>query len=159
MDGSLTQSGLGNNFLQQSRSSGLTLMEVMVSIGLLAMAALSILSVFIGGMKLMQRSNDMAAASNVAKSTLEAIKRDFRSAEFAALPAGPYTFDGRIPDPVDTTTPAPFPPGPYPEVEIDGINYQVVVEGIDEGTRLRRVKVSVYWTAQQPLVLETILHP
>jgi Tfp pilus assembly protein PilW len=134
-------------------------MEVMVSIGMLSVAALSILSVFVGGLKLMQRSNEMAAANDVAKSTLEAIKRDFQKDGFAALPTADYTFDGRVPDAVDSTGPNTFPPAPYPALKIGQTNYEVVVQGNPEGTRLRRVRVLVYWNDNQPVELETLLHP
>jgi len=134
-------------------------MEVMIAIGLLAVAALSLLTVFIGGLRLMQRSNETAAATDVAKATLEAIKRDFRLHGLAAIGSGTYTFDGRIPDEADTSGPSVFPPAPYPSRTIGGQEYILVVEGREEGTRLRRIKVSVYWNENQPLVLETIIHP
>ena len=89
-------------------------MEVMVSIGMLAVAALSILTVFIGGLKLMQRSNEMAAANDVAKSVLEAVKRDTDIHGLTAVPPGITKFDGRLPDAKDIAGPVPFPPDPYP---------------------------------------------
>ena len=138
---------------------GLTLMEVMLSIGLLSVAALSLLTVFISGLKLMQRSNDMAAANDLAQSTLEAIKRDFRTNGMTALPAGAYLYDGRVPDPIEVSGPNDFPPTPYPGLTVNDQDYQIVVEGRDEGSRLRRVSVSVYWADNPPLRLETILHP
>lgn len=134
-------------------------MEVMLSIGLLAVAALSLLSVFIGGLKLMQRSNEMATANDVAKSTLEAIKKDVRINGMSVIPTGVYTFDSRLGDPADSSGLAPFPPAPYPETLVDDQLYQVVVEGQDEGTRLKRVRVQIYWNDNPPLKLETLLHP
>jgi type II secretory pathway pseudopilin PulG len=145
--------------IKRRSQRALTLLEAIVAIGLLALATLSLLTVIVGGMKLMARSNEMAAANDVAKSTLEAIKRDFKLHEMDALPPGVYTFDGRISDPADSTGPNTFPPAPYPSVTVSGIQYNLVVEGLNEGTRIRRVKVSVYWDDDTPLVLETLLHP
>ena len=137
----------------------LTLLESIIAIGLLALATLSLLTVIVGGMKLMQRSNEMAAANDVAKSVLEAVKRDFRVEGMDALPPAAYTFDGRIPDDADDTGPNTFPPSPYPSIIVGGRQYSVVVEGQNEGPRVRRVKVSVYWDDDTPVVLETLLHP
>ena len=131
----------------------------MLSIGLVAVAALSLLTVFVSGAKLMQRSNEMAAANDVARSVLEAVKRDYAVNGVAALPAGAYVFDGKV-DPADNTGPNIFPPAPYPTIRVNDTDFTIKVEGAPEGTRNRRVKVSVYWdTAEQPLRLETILHP
>lgn len=141
------------------QKGGLTLLEVMVAIGLLAVATLSLLTVFVGGLRMMQRSNEMAAANGVAKSTLEAIDRDFRAFGLASLDAGVYIYDGRTPDPTTATGTNTFPPAPYPSVVVGDQRYFVVVEGRPEGTRLRRVRVSVYWNDNHPLKLETLLHP
>jgi type II secretory pathway pseudopilin PulG len=136
-------------------------MEVMVSIGMLGLAALSLLTVFVGGLQLMQRSNEMAAANDIAKSTLEAIKRDFRLHQFAALPSGDYVYESRgdTPDAADTNEHNTFPPAPYPQTTINGETYNLVVEGRDEGSRLKFVKVTVYWGESQNLSLETLIHP
>lgn len=141
------------------RQRALTLMETIVSIGLLATATLALLTVITGGLKLMQRSNEMAAANDIAKSVLERVKRDTRLHTIDVIPPGDYTFDGRNPDERDTSGAAPFPPEPYPGVKVGERFYTVVVEGREEGTRVRRVKVSVYWDDDSPLVLETLLHP
>ena len=134
-------------------------MEVMVSIGMLAVAALSLLTVFIGGLKLMQRSNETAAANDVAKSVLEAVKRDTDFHGLAVVPAGAASFDGRVPDPKDITGPAPFPPDPYPATTVNDTDYTVLVESSDDGSRVKRVKVSVFWNDNPPLILETLIHP
>lgn len=138
---------------------GLSLAEVMVSTGMLAVAALSLLTVFIGGLRLMQRSNEMAAANDVAKSVLEAVKRDVGAHGMSAVPSGALTYDGRIPDSEDLTTPEPFPPDPYPAITVNDTDYRIVVSSANEGTRVKRVKVMVYWDDNTPLILETLIHP
>jgi type II secretory pathway pseudopilin PulG len=147
--------------IRQRNERALTLLEAIIAIGLLALATLSLLTVIVGGMKLMQRSNEMAAANDVAKSTLEAVKRDFRLHKMDSLPPAVYKFDGRVPDDAVDMGPTlnTFPPAPYPDITVGGRQYFVVVEGLNEGTRVRRVKVSVYWDDDTPVVLETLLHP
>lgn len=134
-------------------------MEVMVSIGMLAVAALSLLTVFIGGLKLMQRSNEMAAANDVAKSVLEAVKRDTDIHGLTAVPPGITKFDGRLPDAKDIAGPVPFPPDPYPATTVNETDYTIMVESSDDGSRVKRVKVSVFWNNNPPLSLETLIHP
>lgn len=139
-------------------------MEALVAVGLLAVAALALLTVFIGGLKMMQRSNEMAAANDVARSVLEAVKRDYKGHSDALFPPGEYKFDGRVPDIVfdddPDELPPPFPPEPYPSTTINDIDYTVVVSGKPESARLHRVRVEVYWgISSQPVVLETLIHP
>lgn len=155
---------MDGSIIRRRDSQALTLLEAIIAIGLLALATLSLLTVIVGGMKLMQRSNEMAAANDVAKSTLEAIKRNYRLNNNAALPAGVYLFDGRLNQESlkaidEDDLEADFPPQPYPFAVVGGRQYYLVVEGNDEGSRLKRVKVSVYWDDDTPLVLETYLHP
>ncbi|MFA5504750.1 MAG: type II secretion system protein [Vulcanimicrobiota bacterium] len=143
------------------RKRALTLLETIIAIGLLAMATLSLLTIIVSGMKMMQRSNEVAAASDVARSTLEAIKRDFKAHGMSALPPDEFTFDGRDPEPdeVDLSGPVAFPPQPYPRVTVGGQTYFVGIEGRSEGTRVKRVKVNIFWDDDTPLVLEALLHP
>ena len=138
---------------------GLSLLEVMISLGILAVAILALLSVFVGGLSLMQRSNELAAANNVAKSTLEAIKRDIQASGFSFVPSDSYTYDGRVPDSALNRGTSVFPPAPYPSTTVDGEKYTVMVEGATEGTRLKRLGVSIFWSDNPPLKLETVLHP
>lgn len=147
-----------------ARRSGYSVLEALVAMGLLAVAALALLTVFIGGLKMMQRSNEMAAANDVARTVLEAIKRDYALHSDLLFPSGEYKFDGRLPDPpldddlIDP--PPPFPPQPYPSSKINGIDYAVVVSGKPEAPRLSRVRVEVYWgNESQPIILETLIHP
>lgn len=135
-----------------------------MAVGLLAVAALALLTVFIGGLKMMQRSNEMAAANDVARAVLEAVKRDYHIHSDALFPSGEYKFDGRVPDDVfdddpDVAPPA-FPPQPYPSTVINNITYTALVSGRPESSRLHRVRVEVYWgVSSQPIVLETLIHP
>ena len=143
--------------------AGYSVMEALVAVGLLAVAALALLTVFIGGLKMMQRSNEMAAANDVARSVLEAIKRDYALYDDPLFPVGAYKFDGRVPDDKfdddPLVDPPPFPPDPYPAVKVNGTEYKVVVSGNEEASRLKRVKVEVYWNDNRPISLETLIHP
>lgn len=149
--------------MRRHTRAGYSVMEALVAVGLLAVAALALLTVFIGGLKMMQRSNEMAAANDVARSVIEAIKRDYALYDDPLFPPGAYSFDGRNPDDRfdedPLVDPPPYPPDPYPAVKVNGTEYKIVVSGHDEASRLKRVKVEVYWNDNRPISLETLIHP
>ncbi len=68
---------------------------IMVTVGLLAVALLAVIGVFTGGLDLMARSQEISAATDVARELLERVK----SQGVSFIPGPPAVFDGRAPDP------------------------------------------------------------
>ena len=75
---------------------GLSIPELLMAIGILAVVILTIVGVFIGGLKLMNNSKVRTAASNVGKEVLEAIEDE---GGFVAIPEQETIFDGAVPAP------------------------------------------------------------
>lgn len=123
-------------------------MEVMIAVALVAFGMLTMIGVYISGLNLMARGEDIIAATNVGRNFLDTVK----ATGFASLPAGTAVFDGRVPDPAG---PGGFPPAPYP---VSGKNKLVIrCEEID--ARLKSVTVSVYYDDQSKVDLQTYLRP
>ena len=71
---------------------------------LIGFGILTMIGVYDSGLKLVEQGRDLTAATDVARSVLEAVEE----LGFARLPEGPITFDGRVPDPdVPPSTPTP----------------------------------------------------
>lgn len=132
------------------RPRGLTLSELLISVGLLAVVILTIVGVFIGGLKLMNNSKVRTGASNIARQVLEAIEDE---GGFVALPDEESLFDGAVPTPAVEG----FPPAPYPVAQADGRDFTVVVETRNLGARARAVLVTVNWD-DRSLKLEKVFH-
>lgn len=110
----------------------------MMAVGLLAIAALSMIAVFMGGLNLMAKSEQRTQASNLGTEVLESIADQ---GGFHSLPETDIVFNGRNNDPeVDG-----FPPPPYPGND----DYSVTVESRVLTDRTRAVQVTVGWTEGQ----------
>lgn len=134
---------------------GFSLTELVLAFGIVAVAILSLVAVFISGVQASARARDVTTATEVAHQILEAIKVQVRNNGQLSLPAGSYIFDGRVPD-----APAgAFPPAPYPVATLNNQRFFVVVSGADLGPTLKRVAVDVYWGETSKLSMETHLHP
>lgn len=125
---------------------GATLAEALLAISLLATALLLLMTVFSGGLMLMQRSNDLAAGSELAREELERIAM----LPFGDLPATAAAFDGRVPDPQA----AGFPPPPYPRGDYP---LRVEIEPLAGGTA-RAVRVTVFLPRGGSVQLERWVH-
>jgi type II secretory pathway pseudopilin PulG len=125
-------------------------MEVMLAIGLLAVAILSLVALFSSGMRLKTRLSQVTVASELARTTLERTK----SMGFSALPPVGSVFDGQIYTP---QTAQGFPPSPYPSQIIDSREYIVTVrvEEVVGRPRLRTVIVEVSWADRSQVTLST----
>lgn len=136
----------------------MTLVEVVVAFGILAVAALALIAAFVSGMKLSAHSRDITIASEVAKQVLERTRDELRMFGFDYIPAGTYSFDGRAGDfPIGIP---PFPPGPYPTTRISDQDYFVVVTGEEPAPgRLKNVRVDVYWHGDSHVTMETKFSP
>lgn len=108
-----------------------------MALGIVTVALLSLMAVFISGLKLAEASDQVTTASTVGQEFLERTK----AKGFDMLTLG--TFDAKAGDlqAVDTG----FPPSPYPSVRRENRDYTLVVECIEMTATIRSVKVDVYW--------------
>ncbi len=127
------------------RLAGLSLLEVVIALGLLGVALLSILAVFVSGLRLQSQAEQVTEATQLARELLEEIK-----ASPASVPNSGQ-FDGRIPDPRSGA----FPPDPYPGVTTSGGEFRLVVELSEKSPELLSVTVEVWWGEGQKVTLQT----
>lgn len=130
---------------------GLTVLELLLAGFITAIAIIALAVLFIRGLQLQRKSAVMLQATGLARQEVEQI----RALPSSALPAPmDFQFDGRVPD----ATVSGFPPTPYPAVELDGVQYQLLVQGSPGPDSLRRLRVEVF-SAQTHFVTETLLAP
>ena len=129
---------------------GLTLAELIVTMALIAIAALGLLAAFTSGLKLMQQSTNLSMATDLGREMLESIK------------AGGYQrtavgdFDGRQSDPADAAT--GFPETPYPRGRRDQQEYTLRVLCQQHSPTTRLLKVEVFWGRSHRTSLSTMVH-
>ncbi|MFA7481870.1 MAG: type II secretion system protein [Vulcanimicrobiota bacterium] len=109
-----------------------SLLEIMLTLGLLSIVFVIVFTVLIGGLQMQTRAESVEVASSIAREMLERIK---------TLPfsVSEGSYDGRVPNP---PTALDFPPAPYPAVE-RGALYYVKVDVVARDERLWQVSVSV----------------
>ena len=129
----------------------MTLAEVLLAVGLVAVALLGLASVFIHGLQLGSGSHEVTAATEVAREVLERV----RAAGYPALGA-PASYDGAIPTAQNGQG---FPPYPYPFKEVGGRVYTVFVRTETRGLNLTGVEVRVSWGPRSSVSLEALVHP
>lgn len=121
-------------------------MEIMVALGIVAFALITMIGVYISSIRLMTRGEEMTRASEVARSSLESIKLQ----GYGKVPPN-ATFDSRNSDPkVDD-----FPPDPYP----GPTGYPIVIKTEVIDTDLLSVTVRVYYDEKSHVVLQTYVRP
>lgn len=126
----------------------LTLAEILLATGLLAVSVLTTLTVFGLGLRLSSQSREAQVATQLASSVLErAIGGD------VTLPVGPVSFDGQAPD-------HGFPPAPYPQTQVGATLFRVKVRSTPDAALvgLYTVRVEVSWSADKSVVLSTQCH-
>lgn len=136
--------------MARTLSRGFNLTEVMLAVGLLAVAVLAVVGVFTSSLELMHHSENHSVASELGRELIETTRA---SGGYSFMPAGPRVFDGRKNDPPE----AGFPPEPYPETLVDGREYQFVVS-VEEHPDLpdvRAVRIEIHWGTRGRTVLET----
>lgn len=136
------------NHAAARRSQGFTIVEIILSLGIVAVLLLSLIALFTRGMVMLGHSKQISAANDAAVECLEIVK----ASGVAAVTPG--RFDGRAGDPADAGT--GFPPAPYPRT-VDG--YPLVVEATTSGAPVGTIAVSVevYYDREQKVVLQTYL--
>jgi type II secretory pathway pseudopilin PulG len=128
---------------------GLSVLEMMLALGILAAAVLGLVLLFGSGLQLQRQSADVTRATEVGRTFLETL----RSQGGKAMPTAHARFDGRINQVSDPST--GFPPAPYPSLDVDGRTYRLVVELAVHSASRKSVKVEVYWDQNSRVVLET----
>ncbi len=132
---------------------GLTLLEIILAIGIVAVAILAMILVFTKGLRLVSQSSQVTGATQVARQMLEVVKER----GYAQITTGNY--DGTVPDLPNGTT--GFPPLPYPSVVLNKIEYTISVEATTAGmpANLIAVKVDVFWNARSKVTMQTYIRP
>ncbi len=139
---------------------GFTLTELVLAFALVAMAILALVGVFVSGIQLAARSRDVTTATEVGRQMLERVRLNASKGGFAYIPAGGYTFDGRVGQPAVGVAPLQFPPAPYPEITQNNRKFALVVTGQEVMVgRLKSIQVEVWWSDKSKILLETSLHP
>ena len=133
-----------------ARARGVTLVEIILAIGVLAVAILGLATVFISGLKLVEASANLTSATNVGREFLETVKEH----GYSGTRAG--TFDGRTPTPPDARS--GFPPAPYPKTTVDQHEYTLVVRCRDYSPTIRTIEVDVYWDRDSKTSFSTMVH-
>lgn len=134
-------------------------MEVVVALGILAVALLGTIQVFLGGVTLSAQSTQLATAGELGRQVLDRA----RAQGYASIPPGQNLFDG------SATVPTPpagtgFPPTPYPSSTIDGTRYDIIVRTdtvpvVGAISPPRSVQVQIRWGRNHKVELETYLYP
>jgi hypothetical protein len=139
---------------------GFSLAEIILAFGIVTVALLSLVAVFLSGLKLATHSRDLSAANEVGHHVLEAVKRNVQQSGFAYLPAGTFSFDGRPTSstPAVGTPPATFPPSPYPGMLLNGTQFWVRVTGRELSSTLKEIVVDVYYGSNGHILLATRMH-
>ena len=126
---------------------GFTLVEVMLSVGLIAVALLAVVGVFIAGLPLMRQNREVSTATSLARSLHEQIRAA------GGVPKAAQNFQGSVPNPAVNG----FPPPPYPAVTVAGVPYtfKVTVLPIPTRSDLMAVEVEVDWGQDHHLSLQS----
>lgn len=121
---------------------GLTLSEVILVIGLLAVVVVALMTLFSQGLKALSHAQESENANAVARQLLEQVGPN----------SSDGTFDGNLPTPPVNG----FPPAPYPAVDRDR-HYVLVVRATALTTRLRQVRVEVQQGGRKIVELEKVV--
>ena len=116
----------------------------------MALVIVALLTVFIGGLRLLSQAQDVAQAGSLARTQVERIREGSYSYGYSPVNV---TFDGRTPD----ATVGGFPPPPYPG-QNQGKDYKVVVRVKTLDDKLNSIFVEVHWDNDKVQTLETIIH-
>ena len=102
------------------KTRAVTVAEVMMALGIVAIAILAMVTGFIGAIEMNARAVDTAVASQVGRDFLERVN-EFG---YENVPEGTFLFSGASNDP---QTAEGFPPAPYPRVQANGQEHTLTV--------------------------------
>lgn len=126
----------------------MSLLEVMLAFLLVSLAAVAIMAVYTGGLKLSARGERLVVATEQAQAFLESLK-EF---EYQKLPSAVSSFDGRRGEAADAEG---FPPEPYPGTP----DFPIVVKCFEKEPDLKSVTVRVFYDEEHCVVLQTYITP
>lgn len=136
----------------KSKRRAVTVAEIMMAFGIVAMAILALVTGFIGALEMNARSVETAVASQVGRDFLERVNE----AGYDNVPDGTFVFSGAANDP---QTAEGFPPAPYPRVEANGQVHTLTVRVSTKGATLKVVVVEVACGKHGKTSFETYLYP
>ncbi|CAN0449108.1 unnamed protein product, partial [Phaeothamnion confervicola] len=125
------------------RTKGVTLLEVLFTLGLTAFALLAVVGVFIEAMKYQRQSRARSVAVQTATSEMEALRglvqTQIYTNNFSLMPLN-VTYDGK-------TMPAThgFPPAPYPFFQDATRQYFLKVSVQSNAPNMVNLAVNVTW--------------
>lgn len=129
---------------------GFTLSEVMVAIGLLAVALLAVISLFTAALRLQAQLQERTEAASLGRELMERIR-----AAPGTVPAAPRSwYGGEMEDTPYDLGPPRFPPAPYPFHN----GYSLDVE-LEDAPRpgMKLVRVGVRWKGGKKLAFQTFI--
>ena len=139
---------------------GFTITEVIISVGLLAVALLAVIGLFTSTIKMQSQSQERAEATYLVRQLMDRIR-----ATPDNVPAAPRTWIGGelAFDPLDAGPPT-FPPSPYPfrrsptEGYNEGYALDVILEEFPANPDLKLVRVVARWdNGKRRLALQTLI--
>lgn len=128
-----------------TRSNGFSLLEVLFGVSLVSIVLVALTTVMIGGLRMMQKSEQVEVSTELAREQMEQIKTYL----YAPIDG---TFDGNLPTP----TVQGFPPLPYPGLHRT-LDYKFVVRVSSLDERLRRVDVEVQADQKKLVTLSSVI--
>ncbi len=134
----------------ESRPQAMSLIEIVVALGVIAFALMTMIGLYVSGIRLMNRGEEITVATEIGRQVLESLKRD---GGYHYIPDTNEIYDGRVPDPRNPAL--DFPPAPYPVN--DQYRLWVASELVDPN--LKSVTVRVYYDNESHVVLQTYYRP
>ena len=131
-------------------TKGVFLLEIIIALGVVVVAILGLMAAFTAGLKMMNESEKISAATEIGRSFVEQVK----TPGYDKTTVG--TYDGWIGEPADGTT--GFPPAPYPQVKKQDQDYWLEVECAQVSPVVRMLSVDVHWDSQGKVTLKTLIH-
>jgi len=132
------------------RSPGFSLLENVIALGVITVAILGLVAAFTAGLRMMNQSEKISAATEIGRAFMETVK----SKGYDQTTVG--TYDGWIKESADSAT--GFPPSPYPQAKRDNQEYWLEVQCAQISPVVRSVAVDVHWDAQGKVTLKTLIH-
>lgn len=128
-----------------------SLLEIMLAVGLLSFAVLTMIGLYASSFKLLANGRDLTAATDVARAELTALQE----VRFSDLPDTPTTYDGRVAGAV----PQDFPPAPWPTTSVNKREFKVLVAVRPVGANCKELTVRVFWGPSGSVTLQTLAAP
>lgn len=127
---------------------GINLAEIMLAVGILAVAMLALIGVFTSGLRLLAQSRDSQTATQLARQVLEQVRVS------GNVPHNALTFDGSTPTPAV----AGFPPAPYPTATVANLPFTLFVTTQPIRPDFVAVRVEVRWQQKHRVMTESCFY-